>query len=547
MPSTPTTKSQVQAYRFVLRRMQSALVRKDAVMLHDPMRTHTRATIVGVCLGAVGMIGFLIWGLLSPAPKPPDKDGIVIGQPSGAVYVLLNSTPKGQVLIPTFNLASARLLLLSRSNPEAQGVGSQVAEEGDPFGGAPAAADSPTKPKFIPDDKLEGIQRERLTGITDAPQILPEKPEQRISDNWAVCDQYQIDDSLVDPSSEDKIETTVIAGVPDLGAELETNAALLVQAPTKKHYLVYRTPESANVRNTNTVRAEVDMTDKAVTQALRLDEKDVRQITTGLLNAIPEAAPLTPPAIQGRGEPTNLDMGVDLVVGSVFEVPVPGGSEYYVVLRDGVHKIKWSTANLIRFDRTEGGADIEKVNPDRLTGNVVQNVVQEADFPANLPEVLTPTNFPTVCLGWALAGEPPNQVGQTKVYVGDPLPVELNAAGEPAVVDISTANADGSRIDHFYMPPGKAAIVRGADSPAAFATGPIYVISDRGVKYGIPDLRTAQALNLPQQTPAPDAIVRLLPNGASLNARDVLQTYDTVPVEDGQFAEQPTENGQSGG
>ncbi|MFD1052463.1 type VII secretion protein EccB, partial [Kibdelosporangium lantanae] len=54
MPSTPTTKSQVQAYRFVLRRMQSALVRKDAVMLHDPMRTHSRATIVGVCLGVLG-------------------------------------------------------------------------------------------------------------------------------------------------------------------------------------------------------------------------------------------------------------------------------------------------------------------------------------------------------------------------------------------------------------------------------------------------------------------------------------------------------------
>ena len=48
MPSTPTTKSQVQAYRFVLRRMQSALVRKDAVMLHEPMRMHTRATIAGV-------------------------------------------------------------------------------------------------------------------------------------------------------------------------------------------------------------------------------------------------------------------------------------------------------------------------------------------------------------------------------------------------------------------------------------------------------------------------------------------------------------------
>ena len=36
MAATPTTKSQVQAYRFVLRRMEHALVRKDAVMLHDP-------------------------------------------------------------------------------------------------------------------------------------------------------------------------------------------------------------------------------------------------------------------------------------------------------------------------------------------------------------------------------------------------------------------------------------------------------------------------------------------------------------------------------
>ena len=548
MPSTPTTKSQVQAYRFVLRRMQSALVRKDAVMLHDPMRTHSRATIVGLCLGAVGMIGFLIWGLLSPAPKPPTKDGIVIGQPSGAVYVLLNSTPKGQVLIPTFNLASARLLLLSRSSPEAQGVGSQVAEEGDPFGGgAPDAADSPTRPTFIPDNKLEGIARERLTGIQDAPQLLPEKPEQRISDNWAVCDQYQLDPSLVDPASEDKIKTTVIGGVAELGAELATNEALLVQAPTKKHYLVYRTPESANVRNTSTVRAEVDITNRSVTAALGLNEKDVRQITAGLLNAIPEAAPLTAPRIAGAGEPTTLDMGVDLVVGSVFQVEVADGWEYYAVLREGVHKIKASTANLIRFDKTVDGAEIPKVTPDRLPGNLVQNVIQEADFPANLPEVLTPTNLPVACLGWALVGEAPNQVGQTKVFVGKQLPVPLNAAGQPAMVDISTASDDGDRIDHFYMPPGKAAVVRGSHSPADFAVGPIYVISDRGVKYGIPDLRTAKALNLPEQTPAPDAIVRLLPNGASLNASDVLQTYDTVPVKDGQFAEQPPAEGQTGG
>ena len=111
MPTTPTTKSQVQAYRFVLRRMQSALVRKDAVMLHDPMRTHSRATIVGVCLAAVGVVGFLVWGILSPDPAPPNDDGIVISKQNGQVYVYLKDQRR---LIPTFNLASARLYLVAR-------------------------------------------------------------------------------------------------------------------------------------------------------------------------------------------------------------------------------------------------------------------------------------------------------------------------------------------------------------------------------------------------------------------------------------------------
>src|SRR5438067_12793933 len=83
MPSTPTTKSQVQAYRFVLRRMQSALVRRDAVMLHDPMRSHGRATVVGVLLGIFGLAGFVIFGMIKQSPTVPNAPGIVISQESG--------------------------------------------------------------------------------------------------------------------------------------------------------------------------------------------------------------------------------------------------------------------------------------------------------------------------------------------------------------------------------------------------------------------------------------------------------------------------------
>jgi Type VII secretion system ESX-1, transport TM domain B len=65
MSTNPTTKSQVQAYRFVLRRMESALVRRDAVMLHEPTRHHLRAMAVGLILGMVGLAAFFVLGKFS--------------------------------------------------------------------------------------------------------------------------------------------------------------------------------------------------------------------------------------------------------------------------------------------------------------------------------------------------------------------------------------------------------------------------------------------------------------------------------------------------
>ena len=117
MASTPTTKSQVQAYQFVLRRMQSALVRRDAVMLHDPMQRHSRATSVGVVLGVVGLLAFLVIGLFKPAPRLNKETQIAISKETGQVYVVDNAGPQ-PVLVPMTNLASARLLWYSKSNPD---------------------------------------------------------------------------------------------------------------------------------------------------------------------------------------------------------------------------------------------------------------------------------------------------------------------------------------------------------------------------------------------------------------------------------------------
>ncbi len=537
MPSTPTTKSQVQAYRFVLRRMQSALVRKDAVMPHDPMRTHSRATVVGVCLAALGLLGFLIWGILSPKPKAPDKDGIVIGKPSGQVYVLIAQPDKK--LVPVFNLASARLLLLAQK---------EKGSENEAGGAKPVAAQTEVvAPTVVDDNELRDIPKGRKVGIADGPDLLP-SADQRIESTWTVCDQYILDPGLPDPAKEDKVETTVIAGVSDLGADLKANESLLVRAPDGETYLVYRTPKSANQRNDSAVRAKVDLKAPEVLAALDLDGVEPRNITTGMLNAIPERSPLVSPGIPGRGTDSTIDLGnEDLTkVGSVFKVERAGDvTRFYVVLKDGVQEVKETTADLIRYYNNPGAPTIEAVNPDKMSGVPTPPTIEEDSYPEVATEVLDPVVFPVACLGWSYSGEGNNAEEHTSVHIGKKLPgIGLNQNGTAKSVPISTPSADGIRIDHFYMPPGRGAVVRQATSKEDFNRGQITLISDRGVKYGVPDKATADALGLGDQKPAPRSIIQLLPDGASLSVKDVVQSYDSTPFGPGQY---PTDTPEAQG
>jgi type VII secretion protein EccB len=523
MPSTPTTKSQVQAYRFVLRRMQSALVRKDAVMLHDPMRTHSRATIVGVCLAVLGVLGFVIVGLLSPAPTVPDS-GIIIAEPSGTVYVV-SGNPK--TLTPTFNLASARLLVLAQSqNPTGQPEGNAPAptnEDNNATGQAPAA------PTVVPDDNLKDIPKARLAGIPNGPQLLP-TPDQRIKDDWGVCDRIVIDTSLPGQKAKTGIETTVLAGVDTFDRELREGESLLVKAQNNKTYLIYRTPTTVNQQNANAVRAEVDMNDASVVQALHLDPNTVRLISTGLLNAIPEVKKLTAPAISGSGATGALG----LPVGSVFLVDRAGDKrDYYVVQSDGIDQIKATTADLIRYKKSTGGANIQPIRPDQIGALAPQHRIDDTASPDAVPAVLEAqaSGASVACLQWSLQGTGPARDQHTSLHISSEVPTPKDAQGNKmAPVKISTPGADGQKVDQFFMPPGRAAFARGASSKQDFDTGSLSLISDRGVKFGIPNLKTASALGLEKPSPAPDAIIRLLPDGASMNTKDVMRSYDSVPV-----------------
>ncbi|GAB3580737.1 type VII secretion protein EccB [Amycolatopsis endophytica] len=496
--------------------MQSALVRRDSVMLHDPMRTHGRATIVGFLLALLGVVGFVIFGLISPKPAVPDSGNIVIGKESGAIYVVAGN-PKQ--LIPTFNLASARLLLMSQQ-------------------GQSGGATSAVAPSVVPDDQLKDIPRGRLTGIVDGPQLLP-STDQRISDDWAVCDQLTIRSDLPTQLALQQATnaTTVLAGVPNPGRELSDDEAVLATAENGKQYLIYRLEQNPNQPNANTVRAELDPGRAGVYAALGLNPQNARRISIGLLNAIPQVTPFTPPTIPGQGGSSQFSalQNFGLSVGDVFAVPLSSGaSDSYVILQNGIQRVSPAVADLIRFSSDSNSAP----RPIEVRPDVISSIrqIQPGDgdalkvdtMPSKLPTVLDPSQSPVTCLGWNVVnpGDPATEDQQTAVYIGTQLPVPADAK----LIKIGQPSPDGLKIDNFYMPPGRGAVIRSATSKQSFATGPISLVTDRGLRYGVPDANTANALGLTDPRPAPDAIVRLLPTGASLNSQDAQRSYDSVPV-----------------
>ncbi|MFB9905347.1 type VII secretion protein EccB [Allokutzneria oryzae] len=512
MPSTPTTKSQVQAYRFVVRRMESALVRKDSVMVHEPARTQMRATAAGAVVAVAVILGFLVYGLIKPKGTLPDN-GIVISEQTGAVFV---ATSNPRQLIPVANMASARLLLMSTGNG---GTG---------------------EPSRVDESKLTDVPRGAFTGIPGAPELLPDK-DLRVSPEWAVCDELRRRPELPDPDERPELSTTVLAGTPAPGKRLGRGDGLLLAAPNGQTYLVFASDDDKGMPGTATVRAKVDLGNAAVREVFRLNGQKPRKVSSGLLNAIPEVAELRAPEIPNRGEAPDYTFA-NHRVGTVVRLQRANREmDFYVLLKDGRQQISEAVAELIRSATPTASNWVELNNPAELIRiREAANRLPVKDFPRVAPTVLSIEKAPTTCLSWS----PEDGRQNSAVTVGDGL--------GPTVRPVQLAQADGNgdALDGFYLPPGRGAVVRATISEHDFDSGPIQLVSDRGVKFGIPDVRTAEGLGLALPfSPAPESILRLLPEGPRLDQREARRVFDAVPLDDSKILRRkdPREGQQAGG
>ena len=108
-----TNRLQVSGYRFLLRRMEHAVVRGDVRMLDDPLRAQSLSLIAGCVLAVIAIAGCAIVAFVRPQGALGSAS-IVMTRESGALYVRI-----GDTMHPVLNLSSARLVAGNPSSPEA--------------------------------------------------------------------------------------------------------------------------------------------------------------------------------------------------------------------------------------------------------------------------------------------------------------------------------------------------------------------------------------------------------------------------------------------
>ena len=112
MARQSNTKLHVSGYRFLLRRMEHALVRGDVRMLDDPLRAQSLSLIASCVLAVIAIAGCAIVAFVRPQGALGGAP-IVMSRESGALYVRIDNT-----MHPVLNLASARLIVGNPANPE---------------------------------------------------------------------------------------------------------------------------------------------------------------------------------------------------------------------------------------------------------------------------------------------------------------------------------------------------------------------------------------------------------------------------------------------
>jgi type VII secretion protein EccB len=357
----------VSGHRFLVRRIECALLRGDIHTAGHSLRGQTASLLIGCLVAAVVAAGFACLALLQPHVAL-DQARTVVGRESGALYVRV-----GDTWHPVLNLASARLI---------------------------AATDAAPQP--VREAELGRTKRGPLLGIPGAPQQLV-PPLAGVESVWTICD--------TDRGGATTVVVGRVGGTPirRLAAD---EVVLVTPGPGSPAYLLY-----------DGRRAVVDLADPAVLHALRLEGRSPRVVSQSLLNTVPESPPIAVPRIRGAGG--AVAWLPRFPIGSVLRI-TSAGDQFYVVLAGGVQRIGRVAADLLRFGDSQGNAAAITVAADLIRAAPVVAALPVSTFPDRIAErphaPLDDGHDTALCASWAdggvtflAGGGPPVPAGRSPV------------------------------------------------------------------------------------------------------------------------------------
>jgi type VII secretion protein EccB len=463
-----TTKVQVSGWRFLLRRVEHAIVRKDTRMFDDPLQFYSRAVSAGIIIAVLVCLGAALLAYFKPLGKR-SGDTLLVDRATNQLYVVL---PNSSQLRPVYNLTSARLVLGNNDTPIA-----------------------------VKSEELDRMPKGQPIGIPGAPYATPVGGV--AESMWTLCD------TVIKPESvAPAVETSVLV------LPLVTDSST---GPMREDQAVLVSYKDQDWLVTESGRHAIDLSDRAVTSAVGIPvTAKATPISEGLFNALPNVGPWQLPPIRAAGEPNTVGLPPNLVIGSVFRTVTENGEQHYVVLYDGVARVNNTTAAALRATNSYG-----LVEPPSVEASVVARIVEQV-YTSPLPDkpldMLLRQDSPTLC--WAWVREPGDQAPKTAVISGRRLPISASAMN----TGINQIGGDST----VYINSGQ--YIR-LQSPDPRYGESLYYIDPQGVRYGIPDEETGGHLGLTSPRTAPWQVINLLVEGPVLSKQAALLEHDTLPAD----------------
>ncbi|MBW0014631.1 type VII secretion protein EccB [Mycobacterium sp.] len=498
------TRHQVTGWRFVMRRIASGIALHDTRMLVDPLRSQSRAVLMGALILITGLVGCFVFSLIRPSGAA-GNNAVLADRTTAALYVRV-----GDDLHPVLNLTSARLI-----------VG------------------RPVNPTTVKSAELDRFPRGNLIGIPGAPERMV--PNAARDANWTVCDSVGGTDQSGGGHGTRSTGVTVIGGPPDgagaRAAALRANQGVLVDFPTDRGTDTWLLWQGK--------RSRIDLSNHAVTDALGFGVGNSplpapRPIALGLFNAVPEAPALTAPPIPNAGSPAGFSVPAPIggvVVSYGVEQNSSDTLRYYAVLPDGLQPISPVLAAILRNTNSYGLDQPPRLGADVVARLPVSRMLDTSRYPDQQIVVVDPAKDPVTCAYWSKpAGAASSSLS---LLAGSVLPVPDGVRTVGLVSGGPQGN--GTTANRVALAPGTGYFTQtvGGGS-AAPATGSLFWVSDTGVRYGIDTeageaagnpatgrQKTVEALGLNEPAvPIPWSVLSLFAPGPTLSRADALLAHD---------------------